>query len=261
MICEAWKAAENELVSEVGNHNPGIGEEGITERLFVLLQMKLKDASDKGIVENAFVEDMHNAHPDIPRNSIENFSQGLIAEALHSRYVEGRKTAGDFGLVMSSPEVTRSVGRLFVSKIQNGLLCQAKLKRKTWGQLTKAQIKILPQHLDYSALALYCYTDTQRRELCIGKWFSCKGSSVDELNKQFKSGFDSAMLKNSTEILKALAGRQIGTQKPEIIDSFIAPEGSRHFELHIGWKDRDECHSVLINTALKQEQTISLGQG
>jgi hypothetical protein len=35
VICEAWTAAENELVNEVRKYNPGIGEEGTRTNCFV----------------------------------------------------------------------------------------------------------------------------------------------------------------------------------------------------------------------------------
>jgi len=146
LIRMAWCAAENKMVAEVGKHNPGLGEEGITERLFVLLQEELQNANKDRLVERAFVADLSNAHPDIQIDRIENLSQGLIAEVLHSRHIEGTKTGGDFGLIWSSLEVERSAEKLHFSQNRNGLLCQAKLKKQTWGQLTEPQMRILLCH-------------------------------------------------------------------------------------------------------------------
>jgi len=261
LIRKAWCAAENKLVEEVGKHNPGLGEEGITERLFVRLQEELENANKAGLVEDAFVADLSNAHPDIRMDRVENFSQGLIAEVLHNRHIEGTKTGGDFGLIMSSPEVERSAGKLdfFQNQNRQGLLCQAKLKRQTWRQLTGPQMRILPKHLKYSAMALYCYEDVGLRQLRLGQWFSCKSSSVDKINEHLRNNFRRTRLKNSAEILNALAEMRIGTRDSNVINEFIAPSGSRYFELRIWWKDKGDRFSELINSAkLKEELKISV---
>ena len=86
VICSAWNAAEKKLVEEVSKYSRR-GEECITDSFFVLLQKELEDASEKELVKNAFTEDLMEEYPDIQDKRIENFSQGLIAEALHSRYI------------------------------------------------------------------------------------------------------------------------------------------------------------------------------
>ena len=255
----AWCAAENKMVAEVGKHNPGLGEEGITERLFVLLQEELQNANKDRLVERAFVTDLSNAHPDIQIDRIENLSQGLIAEVLHSRHIEGTKTGGDFGLIWSSLEVERSAEKLHFSQNRNGLLCQAKLKKQTWGQLTEPQMRILPEHMKYAAMALYRYEDANLRQLHLGQWFSCKSSSVDKINEHLRNDFRRARLKNSTEILNALAEMRIGTRNTNVIDGLIAPNGSRYFELRIWWKDKDDHFAEVINSAkLENELKISV---
>jgi len=259
VICKAWNTAEKKLVEEVSKYSPGRGEECITDCFFVLLQKELEDASEKELVKTAFIEDLMEEYPDIPAKRIENFSQGLIAEALHSRYIEGSKTGGDFGLIISSPEVERSADRLHFSKIQNGLLCQAKLKRKKkWEELTETQEEILPKHLKYLAITLYRYEDAKFRRLRLGQWFSCKRSSVDKINNYLKNDFRRARLKNSSDVLKALAEQKLGTQDAEIIKDVIAPGGSRRFELRIWWKDKDEYFSEVINSAIREEVKISV---
>ena len=260
VLCKAWRAAEKELEDEVAQFNPGSGEEGITERLFAILQKALGAASNDGLIASAFSEDLAEAHPDIQINRTQILSQGLIAEVLHNRSLEGRKTGADFGLILTSPEVERSGGQLHISQNRNGLLCQAKLKKQTWGQLTASQIKILPEHMKYLAIPLYTYDDGEYRKLCLGKWFNCKGSSVDKINKHLRTDFRRARLKSSTDILTGLALGKLGTQKSEIIDEFIAPKGNRNFELRIWWGDKDECFSETINSATELEVTVTQDQ-
>ena len=141
VVSEAWTAAEAKLVEEVAKYSAGLGEEAITERVFGLLQEKLDDSSRNGFLEDAFAEDLSNSHPGIQIGRTENLSQGLVAEVLHNKRFEGKVSGADFGLVLSSPEVARGADKIYLSQNRTGLLCQAKLKRKTWGQLKPCQKK------------------------------------------------------------------------------------------------------------------------
>jgi hypothetical protein len=145
----------------------------------------------------------------------------------------------------------------FQNQNRQGLLCQAKLKKQTWGQLTESQIRILPKHLKYSAMALYCYEDVGLRQLRLGQWFSCKSSSVDKINEHLRNNFRRTRLKNSAEILNALAEMRIGTRDSNVINEFIAPSGSRYFELRIWWKDKGDYFTEVINSANLVESKIS----
>lgn len=223
----------------------------------------MEEASDKGLVETAFAKDLSNAHPGIRIHSIQKISQGLIAEVLHNRHIEGKKTGSDFGLIMTSPKVERSNDKLWFSQNRNGLLCQAKLKKKKhWGQLTDSQTKILPKHLKYSVIALYRYEDAELRQLTLGEWFRCENSSVDRINEHLKNNFQGVKLKSSTEILKDLSKKKIGTQDVNVMNNFIAPKENRFFELRIRWKDKGDYFAMVINSAkLKQQLEVHLTAG
>src|ERR1017187_2597238 len=157
-ICKAWTNAEQEVADYVREFHPTLDEEYITERLFGALQGALKRANDNSLIEAAFAKDLEEAFPEM-WNRHEDIAGGLIAEVLHHRRREG-KTGADFGLLVSRPNVERSAGRIDISWVRNGLLCQAKLKRakkKTWRALTASQTKVLPKRLRFSALTLYEY--------------------------------------------------------------------------------------------------------
>ena len=82
---------------------------------------------------------------------------------------------------------------------------------------------------------------------------------MDKINEHLRNDFRRARLKNSTEILNALAEMRIGTRNSNVINELIAPSRSRYFELRIWWKNKDDHFAEVINSAkLENELKISV---
>lgn len=126
---------------------------------------------------------------------------------------------------------------------KRGLLCQAKIcgRHSRWGVIKSNQKQLLQNNLNHLALLLYCYTDQkgERRELAPFAWQLAAGSTVESLSQWLAAG-QFPDLKNSKQILKALAHDLIGTDNKEVIESVITPPLRAWLVIKIGWKNGDD---------------------
>ncbi len=176
LIVKCWQDAENELRASIEEKHPDLDEEFITRLFCDELAFLLRKASSEGTIRQAFLIDLQNAFPEIESDSeLASVSDNLIADiSLHKREVE-KITGGDFGLTITRPQMlfdppsdwSPHYGHLQITEYQRGLLCQAKIKRRTdkWGSLSKRQKDVFPSRMKYLGLLLYEYSDKERRKL------------------------------------------------------------------------------------------------
>jgi hypothetical protein len=240
VIIRCWMKAEEAVCKNLPRDSD---EEHITNLFRGELEKELEKASNSGGVEAAFVRDLQKSFPDFDVHEMRTkIARRLVATvAFHPKQVEG-KTGGDLGIVLVRPDVQESFGWSQVTvkgDYRRGLLCQAKLLRgdSSWGTLTKAQEKNLPDKLKYSGLLLYKYLDEARRKLHPFEWQLTSGTSIADVIQWLRSGIFPS-LKKSREVLDALVKGRIGTDVPEVIERDITPPLKRtSLTIRVHWKD------------------------
>lgn len=243
LLTTCWTSAE-EVLRESLKEIADSDEEFITKFFHAKLRLEFEKVSASGAVARAFLSDLDRAFPKVAHTSLSKISSGLVATViLHDRPVEAR-TGGDLGLVVTRPDVREVVYRnsqLDVSNgYQRGLLCQAKIFRRTskWGSLTPKQMQTLPNKLQYLALLLYRYTDQkgERRELAPFSWQVAGDATVRQISQWLISDrFPS--LQNSQQVIGALLRDKIGTDDKKLIETDIAPPLRPSLVIKIRWKD------------------------
>lgn len=270
-VCRAIDRAEANMRKHVRTYYHNVNEEFITGLFYGHIKYYLSKASEKRLIEDAFLQDLKKiCNANIPGGILESklhdHSAGLIADIiLHNRHEEG-KTGGDFGLVIVHPQIQLNRTSLEIKKgISSGLLCQAKLKSKDgkWGSFTENQKKALLDHLEFTSLVLYSYADGDRTKLNPITWKSCRGQTFQDIENLLKSDF-LRELASTTEILTRLGQKQIGTQDQTLIETVISPSIRQGLEIKIYWKEDDDPKGrveVKISTQQRQKQTVYLKLG
>jgi hypothetical protein len=275
LISECWKEAEESTCVLLATRYQDKNEPFITDLFHGELGVAVKEASDKGSLRRAFLEDMQNAFPELCHSAeldlrISKFGATV---AFHSGEIETR-TKGDLGLVLIRPDAqkaqyeTNSI--IIDADYQRGLLCQAKINQRSsrprqrphWGKLSDSQQNELPHHFDYLALLLYRYLDIERLSLGPFQWQTCRRSSIPEIKRWLRRG-DFPSLKSSNEIITKLGNDQgpdgIGTDKKDIIKKYICPETRPSLTIRIGWPpDGKPPSRILIRTQTQDKEKVVL---
>ncbi len=261
LIANCWNESEEALRASIRSKHPDLDEKDITRFFHDELRLSFEKVSNGEEVENAFLNDLNEAFPMYScehRHEFGELSSGLIASVtLHSPEAE-RFTGGDLGLLLTRPNVKFSYRydkELEVDGFSQGLLCQAKIKRRNgkWGPFSPNQKEILPNHLDYLSLILYQYQDVNRKELLPFGWQLCKGSKFNAIKKWISSD-NFPILQESKEIIKLLGGNEIGTNDKAIIEKCICPESRPYMKIDIAWPGKPPEFKVKLRKRVVEKQ-------
>jgi hypothetical protein len=246
LISDCWSRAEVETAKTIVKKHPSPSEEEITFLFSGEFRIAVEAASEKGMIEHAFLEDLHASIPNLSFE-ITRHTKGLIARInVHGRWHEGRVSGADLGIVILRPLVrVRNAGTTveFHRNHGNGLLAQAKLGKQLgltgklkWDTLTQRQQDLFPKLHEYYSLLLYRLQG--QTNLKPFSWQLCKKYSVEQAQEWLQTNVFPAEL-SSTEVLRMLFARAIGTEDPKLIKTIIDPSISdaRSIEVHIFWPD------------------------
>lgn len=242
VVTEAWRMAEKVLRASVFEKHWDANEEFITKLFHGEFRYVLEQASAKGAVAAAFLEDLRRELEEVEDHSLQRIASGLIATAtLHTRDTE-RRTGGDLGVMIVRPNVSFSQfeGIVRISDYRRGMLGQAKLKDRTgrWGRFTPNQLRILPPRLQYTALLLMSYSDAERRHLDPMRWQLCSDVDIGALRAWLRHGeFPNA--RDSTSLINALGQGTVGTADDTILDEVISPRRNPSLTIEIYWPPGD----------------------
>lgn len=277
-VCSAINRAEGNMRRHVKKYYHNADEEFITGLFYGQVKYALRVASQKHRIEKAFLKDLRSAiqSQHLPErhfgNQLRKQSDGLIADiVLHNKREEG-KTGGDFGLIIVHPKIlltsSGSGMSLTIKKgISSGLLCQAKLKDQNgrWPDFTDNQKDILPEHLRYTSLVLYSYSDANANRSMLNRisWSPCRGQRMPEIVSSLKNdSFQERLC--TTEILKRLGRNEgnsegkIGTQDQDLIDKVVSPSTRQCLEIKIHWEnDNDSKKDKILSVSRLQLQSQS----
>jgi hypothetical protein len=127
-----------------------------------------------------------------------------------------------------------------------GLLAQAKLgvrKDDTvgkfkWNRFTTSQKNLFPDLSEFYSLLLYRLSGQNCNKLQDFAWQLCKGHSFEQLKNYLKSDTFPTEV-SSSEVLRALFARKIGTENADTIEKLIDPSGPKFeaIDIHIYWPD------------------------
>jgi len=240
VVAECWAKAEESLRTEIKEDYPGVNEEFITQMFHGKLARALREASESGCVEQAFLRDLEIAFPDLCYSSeLRTVAHGLFADVtLHRRKTE-RVTGGDIGFMIVRPQISDHVHMLQPSLYRRGLLCQAKIKRADgrWGPLTARQKEVFPARFQYLALLLYRYEDQERRILRPFQWQLCNSaSSITDVSK-WLSGDKFPSPCTSSEIIDGVGNARIGTDEATTLHGVVVPTGNPALVITITWPE------------------------
>ena len=270
LVARCWVSAEFGTKNLIARKYPAPSEEFITSLFAGELREQVAGASTNGRVAEAFFTDL--------RNSISGFNfsaewglRGLVASVnFHDRPHEGKRSGSDIGIAIRRP-IVNLIGSTRIELSQNnasGLLGQAKLgspkKRKAtfkWGNLTKNQKRLYPDHCGYYSLLLYRLSGEKIDQLAPFGWQLCKEYSLNDVMGWLRSDkFPEE--EASPEIIQSLFERKIGTEDPEVIRTIIDPEetgvsGIQTIDLRIDWPDdAPPPPSIEINQCSQQRQVV-----
>lgn len=237
VLITGWALAEENLRYVIAACYPGADEEFITQMFHGKYGAILSYASQCKNIENAFLQDLQEAFPEL-RQEPQEIATGLIAEiTLHKKATE-KITGGDIGILIVRPHVHDDGDYLKISDYRRGLLCQAKLKNQkgNWGRFTPRQVKVLPEKLSYLSLLLYSYTDDARRNLNPFQWQFCDRLKFSEIQDCLKTDKFTGLV-TSDQIIANLGSGNVGTDNDDIIDSIISPSKHRVLTIRVTWPD------------------------
>jgi hypothetical protein len=163
---------------------------------------------------------------------------------------EEARTGGDFGLLIIEPQFQVQWGAqldLQRGGLKRGLLVQAKRRFRNgrWNQLTKAQVKLLPPRMPYTALLRYEFLDPKRRNLRKFDWHSMAGLAVSEVIQWLVSGdFPNAV--STSEIVAGLSQGEYGTDDQDIIARDICPDAGSYVVIEVDWKDGEDPEDLVV---------------
>lgn len=238
-VAKCWNCAEMDLRNNIETKHHDLDEEFITKLFYDEFCCQLNKASTGKQIERAFLADLQRAFPEILRFTLSRFSANLIAEAmLHKRGTE-KVTGGDFGLVITCPQISYGWSKLIRgTDFHQGLLCQAKIRRRSgkWGSLTRNQEKVLPHRMKYLSLLLYSYSDAERCKLNPFQWQICRNKPVEDVKDWLRSNVFPNVL-DSAKIIGQLGNAQIGTGDEKIVRQIITPGTRPYLNIKISWPD------------------------
>lgn len=259
LIARCWNDAEERVRKLINKKYWGGGEEFITELFHGELRSVLDEVNKRREVEEAFLQDVLGYIPELSNLSIWEEPSGLqaitkaakgieVTSIRHTKYFEGRKSGGDFGLLISRPKIRiereldffseiKKVKLEFQENYRNGILCQAKLKRDKWRSLTKPQQRLFSDKVDYLALLLYEYADTKDkcfRDLDPFYWQPCRGMKIEDILGFLRNNYFPSKI-SSGEVIKGLFEGVIGTDDAEVIENIISPKNKDFLVIELGW--------------------------
>jgi len=249
LIERCWNSAEVETAKAVVQKHPSPSEEQLTFLFSGELRRAIGDASSARRIETAFLADLRRSIPRLDLG-VARRAGGLVARVnLHGRWHEGNVSAADLGIVITRPLVRLSPGRINVEFRRDhptGLLAQAKLGRAVgptegghaWGRLTQSQAGLFPKRRGYYSLLLYRLNGQNSDELEPFAWQLCRNYTVRQVKKWLRSDAFPGEI-SSSEVLRRLFARMIGTEDPKVIQTIIDPTGAgaHSIELQIFWPD------------------------
>lgn len=251
LVSSCWNAAEHELRRGIQEKYHDVDEEFITTFFRGEFAFAVGAASDKGKIRDAFLTDLMNAFPDFADSTeLAGITNGLIADVtFHDRTIE-KKTGGDLGLTIVRPQVSQDPFDEFEFSIDEeyccGLLCQAKIKRRTgkWGTFaSKNQKQVLQGSTNFLALLLYSYSDLDRRKLNGFNWQLCEGESIETVEKWLKTDLFPNLI-DSNRIIELL-GNGEGTIDRDTIDQLIRPKTRPSMTIRIYWPPNERPSSTI----------------
>lgn len=267
VISKCWIQSEAALRSSIHKKHHDLDEVLITRLFYDELRESLNKASESKEVENAFLRDLRRSFPEFAYSGeLRGLSSGIIASvSLHPPELE-RATGGDLGLLLARPDVSESRYRysaLHVGRYRRGLLCQAKVKRRSgkWGTISKNQEKVLANHLGYLSLLLYEYADPERLNLMPFRWQLCKDYSALNIKQWLRASSFPGLLV-SERVIDLLGRNKIGTASDAKIEKFLCPETRPFLEFRITWPDKPSDFEVPIlrKVSAKEKQYVFLKQ-
>ena len=240
LIKLCWLVAEGRVCNLISEKYHAHDEVFITRLLFGEVKEEFNKANELGLFEQSFENDLLLLfnEPTL-RDDVRRLSTGIIAHITYHEPQMERISGGDFGLAVIRPNVQKiKQGNLRESMHQQGLLCQAKRQtiKGDFGYLTDRQKEVLPNHLDYLAVLLYKYSDTQRIILQPFEWSDCKWNDIDDV-VYFLANYLSAKTTNSGNLLTLLGEGIFGTADARVIESVICPDDIPHIKIQITWRD------------------------
>ena len=259
LISKCWKIAELNIQKEIREYYPDVGEEFITRLFYGKLARIFKIANKKKRFEDAFVTDLQESFVDLQYHpELSDLGHGLTVNiTLHKRHTESL-TGGDFGLMIIRPQIELSESFLVPTDYRRGILCQAKLKHsKNWGRLTKKQRKVLPERLQYLALLLYQYKNTERNILEPFQWQICESANDIETVQTWLKNDDFPSVITSDEVIIGLGNAKIGTDDDDILDEIVSVANNPSLVIKIGWAEekRPPTYSIVVwSTASSQQE-------
>ncbi len=250
LVARCWEDAERATGVAVAEKYPAPDEEQVTFLFGGELRTTVALASQARRFEYALLADLRTTIRDLASADAAKLTTGLIARVnLHRRHHEGRHSASDLGLVMTRPVVhlVSSATRIETRRDHaQALLAQAKLGRRsdhadgafTWGRLTKAQERLLPERSEYGSLLLYRLEGKTASELRPFRWQLCRGHTVPEIKSWLRSDAFPDEL-SSSDVIGKLVARVVGTDDSSIIGTIIDPEVSslKVIEIRVFWPD------------------------
>lgn len=240
-IISAFEDAEHRTIKIINLDLHQAGEEEVTTIFNTMVSQCFREASERQIFERALIKDLKSVLGFAVHIQIQNFSRSLVAQiSRHPRHIE-KNTGGDLGIVIVLPRISI----LFNSRVEllrkdenHGMLIQAKLKKYNdrFGKLTDKQKELLPSRLPYLSLLLYEYKDQDNKQLNDFRWFSCKESSLQQIELYLKN--NNFQNKDTTHsIIDGLSKGKLGTTNEKEITSQIIHSGSPVVKVIIDWSD------------------------
>ena len=226
VISKCWEIAEDRIQTSIRKNFPAKNEEFITEYFHGEYAQVLMEASENKLIAKAFLRDLKKSFSEISTDLVlGRLASGIVADVtLHGKATE-KFTGGDIGFQIHRPIIAHSGDFLHIDDYRQGLLLQAKMKRKNrkWGLFTKNQQIILPEKIEYLALLLYEYKDDERRRLEPFRWQLCQNHKFEEIENWLKIGVFPNLL-TAKNIIHRVGKGIIGSNDQNIIDKFISPE-------------------------------------
>jgi hypothetical protein len=246
VIVSCWDRAEAATRQSIVTKFPQPSEENLTFLFSGELRFAVGEASEAGKFESAFLADLRLCFPFIKTQPDRMFA-GLRARVnFHNRSHEGRRSAADLGIVITRPFVRRiGDGQIQISRESSrALLAQAKMGRcrskpkgqLSWGCLTNAQKKLIPEHQQYYALLLYRMSAAQG--LAPFAWQTCHNSTVHAIQQWLRDGVFPSEIPTE-KIIEGLSVGTLGTTSRTVVDQLIDPSSSRTdaIEIRVFWPD------------------------
>ena len=250
---DCLKQAEEILIKVVEEKYDALNEEMITHLFWCELKYVVTAHNKRGDWSKALAKDLTAAFPSLDADDFRQDVGGLFCDVqLHNHQREG-ETGGDFGLFTSLPVIEYqlcSTNELRIPIRDRAVLVQAKLgqRNESFGELTEKQEEHLPARADYSAFVLYGYDDKDKTTLSPFQWQSCAGTKLEDMKDWLKNGKLPKPL-YSSEMIRLLYDKKLGTDDKSIIKTLIAVEERPRFEIKLHWPTRSGPDGLTIKLA------------